>query len=77
MVASLVYATGNADGGDGNFDLVGQNSGSILVVMLRAMPMVVLENFDYVGGLVGVQGSGGSITASYATGDADGGAGDQ
>ena len=75
------YATGNADGGDGNFDLVGglvgnQNGGSIRASYATGDANGGAGNFDYVGGLVGSQGSGGSITASYATGDADGGAGD-
>ena len=32
-------------------------------------------NSDFVGGLVGTQGSGGTITSSYATGSPDGGEG--
>ena len=75
------YATGNADGGDGTFDLVGglvgnQNGGSIRASYATGDANGGAGNFDYVGGLVASQGSRGSITASYATGNADGGAGD-
>ena len=38
--------------------------------------MAGMATYDRVGGLVGLQEGGGSITASYATGDADGGNGD-
>ena len=41
----------------------------------RETPMAGVANLDYVGGLVGL--SKGSITASYATGDTDGGGGGQ
>ena len=72
------YATGNADGGDGNVNYVGglvgfQNSGSITASYATGDADGGAGNQDYVGGLVGLQN--GSITGSYATGDADGGAG--
>ena len=76
------YATGNADGGDGNQDYVGglvgfQLSGNIIASYATGDADGGAGGSDRVGGLVGEQGSGGSITASYATGNAaDGGAGD-
>ena len=76
------YATGNADGGDGNSDRVGglvglQNGGSITGSYATGNADGGDGNSDRVGGLVGSQGSRGSITASYATGNADGGDGIQ
>ena len=78
------YATGNADGGDGNLDAVGglvgvQGNGRITVSYATGNADGGAGNTDLVGGLVGWQfgsitGSG-SITASYATGNADGGDG--
>ena len=77
IVAS--YATGNADGGDGEFDvaggLVGLQSGSITGSYATGNADGGAGGQDRVGGLVGYQN--GSITASYATGNADGGAGDR
>ncbi len=75
------YATGPADGGDGNYDFVGglvglQGKGSsITASYATGTADGGGGNEDGVGGLVGWQ-SGGSITASYATGDANGRAGD-
>ena len=73
------YATGNADGGDGNSDrvggLVGVQFGSIRASYATGNADGGDGGQDYVGGLVGSQGGGGSITASYATGNADGGDG--
>ena len=76
------YATGNADGGDGNSDRVGglvglQNGGSITGSYATGNADGGDGNSDRVGGLVGSQGSRGSITASYATSNADGGDGIQ
>ena len=75
------YATGNADGGDGNNDYVGglvgrQDRGSITASYATGNADGGAGDLDRVGGLVGFKQSG-SITASYATGNADGGAGDQ
>ena len=75
------YATGNADGGDGNLDAVGglvgqQDGGGITGSYATGNADGGDGDDDVVGGLVGYQ-QGGSIRASYATGDADGGAGDQ
>ena len=74
------YATGNADGGDGNSDRVGGlvgyqgSGGSITASYATGNADGGAGNTDPVGGLVGLQ-NGGSITDSYATGDADGGDG--
>ena len=67
------YATGDADGGDGDSNRVGglvgwQQGGSITASYATGDA----DGGSFVGGLVGWQ-DGGSITASYATGDADGG----
>ena len=75
------YATGAADGGDGDFDFVGGLVGIQLNGSITASDAAVdvdggNGNDDYVGGLVGLQ-NGSSITASYATGVADGGDGDE
>ena len=75
------YATGNADGGDGNVNYVGglvglQNGGSITGSYATGNADGGAGTFDYVGGLVGRQDRG-SITASYATGNADGGDGSE
>ena len=71
------YATGDADGGDGNFDyvggLVGWHYGSITASYATGAVAGGAGDDAAVGGLVGL--SHGSITASYATGDADGGDG--
>ena len=69
------YATGAADGGDGNFDYVGglvgqQTGGSITASYATGAAAGGYGDVDKVGGLVGYQ-FGGSITASYATGAAD------
>ena len=74
------YATGDADGGDGDDDYVGglvgyQTQGSITASYATGDADGGDGDDDYVGGLVGYQTQG-SITASYATGDADGGDGD-
>ena len=74
------YATGDADGGDGNTDYVGglvgwQEGGSITASYATGDADGGDGDDDRAGGLVGYQ-SQGSITASYATGDADGGVGD-
>ena len=66
------YATGDADGGDGRSDRVGGLVGLQKAVRSRRAtpretPMAGMAGL--VGGLVGYQ-NGGSITASYATGDA-------
>ena len=71
------YATGDADGGGGNFDNVGglvgeQKGGSITASYATGDAHGGSGQIDRVGGLVGWQ-SGGSTTASYATGDAHGG----
>ena len=74
------YATGDADGGDGDNDRVGG-----LVGLLRRMGSITASyatgavdggkgHFDQVGGLVGRQEAA-PITASYATGVVDGGKG--
>ena len=73
------YATGNADGGDGDQDYVGglvglQNGGSITGSYATGNADGGDGNSDRVGGLVAFQ-NGGSITGSYATGNADGGDG--
>ena len=73
------YATGDADGGDGDDDRVGglvgfQVGGSITASYATGDADGGDGNEDIVGGLVGGL-SYGSITASYATGDADGGDG--
>ncbi len=73
------YATGPADGGDGNDGevggLVGRQSGGSITASYATGPADGGDgNNDSAGGLVGRQ-SGGSITASYATGPADGGDG--
>ena len=74
------YATGNADGGDGNFDRVGGlvgeqgSSGSITASYATGNADGGDGDLDRVGGLVGYQEFG-SIRSSYATGNADGGAG--
>ena len=72
------YATGNADGGDGNLDAVGglvgrQDGGSITASYATGNADGGDGIDDIVGGLVGLQF--GSISASYATGNADGGDG--
>ena len=73
------YATGSADGGDGNVDnvggLVGSSTGIITASYATGNADGRVGSTDQVGGLVGLN-DGGSITASYATGDAGGGAGD-
>ena len=75
---STSYATGDADGGDGDSDrvggLVGRSQGSITASYATGDADGGVGDDDRVGGLVGFQ-NGGSITASYATGDADGGVG--
>ena len=72
------YATGNADGGDGNYDrvggLVGLQRGSISASYATGNADGGAGFNDNVGGLVGSL-SAGSITGSYATGNADGGDG--
>ena len=74
------YATGNADGGDGNLDAVGglvgrQDGGSIITASYATGNADGGDGIDdIVGGLVGYQEFG-SIRASYATGNADGGDG--
>ena len=73
------YATGNADGGDGDQDYVGglvgrQQFGNIRASYATGNADGGDGTSDSVGGLVGSQNNG-NITASYATGDADGGAG--
>ena len=73
------YATGAADGGDGNSDyvggLVGWQSGSSITASYATGPAAGGDgDEDSVGGLVGRND--GSITASYATGAAVGGDGD-
>ena len=73
------YATGAADGGDGDEDSVGGlvgslQSGSITGSYATGDADGGDGDNDLVGGLVGHQIQG-SITASYATGDADGGNG--
>ena len=76
------YATGPADGGDGDFDYVGglvgaQVVGSITASYATGPAAGGSGEFDIVGGLVGNQNQrGGSIMASYATGPAAGGDGD-
>ena len=73
------YATGDANGGVGDYDrvggLVGQSQGSITASYATGDADGGDGDLDRVGGLVGRQGNGSSITASYATGDADGGDG--
>ena len=74
------YATGDADGGDGDYDRVGglvghQYQGSITASYATGDAHGGDGDYGRVGGLVGWQ-RGGSITASYATGDAGGGVGD-
>ena len=74
------YATGPADGGDGDYDRVGglvgyQEGGSITASYAIGAAYGGDGAGNYVGGLVGRQDSG-VITASYATGAADGGDGD-
>ena len=73
------YATGTADGGDGNEDytggLAGQNSGTITASYATGTADGGDGNNDIVGGLVAFN-DGGTITASYATGNADEGDGD-
>ena len=73
------YATGDADGGDGDDDrvggLVGLSYGSITASYATGDADGGDGDDDRVGGLVGLLFSGGSITASYATGDAHGGDG--
>ena len=72
------YATGTVDGGDGNTDSCRRLGGSQQhrhhhrQLRHRRLPMGVIGNQDRVGGLVGYN-SVGIITASYATGTADGG----
>ena len=73
------YATGDAHGGDGDYDRVGglvgyQEDGSITASYATGDADGGDGDYDRVGGLVGRQ-EGGSITASYATGDAGGGDG--
>ena len=74
------HATGDADGGDGDFDYVGglvgqQDEGGSITASYATGAVAGGAGRDNVGGLVGLQDSS-SITASYATGDADGGDGD-
>ena len=73
------WATGAADGGDGDSDYAGglvgrQDLGSITASHATGHAVGGSGAFDIVGGLVGRQ-DGGSITASYATGAAAGGDG--
>ena len=73
------HATGNADGGGGNFDSVGalvgrQQGGVITASYATGNADGGGGNNDSAGALVGWQ-SNGSITASYATGNAAGGGG--
>ena len=73
------YATGDADGGDGDYDSVGglvgqQDGGSITASYATGDADGGDGRSDNVGGLVGW--SEGLITESHATGDADGGDGD-
>ncbi len=75
------YATGDAFGGDGNYDYVGglvgyQWGGSIRASFATGNAAGSKGAINRVGGLVGLQILG-SITASYATGIADGGRGSQ
>ena len=70
---------GAADGGDGNSDrvggLVGWNGGTITASYARRRcRLVVMVNSTVSGGLVGFNIDG-TITASYASGDVDGGNG--
>ena len=72
------YATGPAEGGTGDLDIVGglvggQGGGSITASHATGPADGGTGDRDYVGGLVGYQS--GTITASYATGPSDGGAG--
>ena len=74
------YATGDADGRDGDDTvggLVGFQSGSSTITASYATGAVAGgEGTDTVGGLVGLQSGSSTITASYATGGVDGGNGD-
>ena len=72
------YASGAADGGDGNSDevggLVGRNTSSGTITASYATGMADGgDGGDVIGGLVGRNI--GTITASYASGDVDGGDG--
>ena len=83
MEASIIasYATGSANGGEGDNDRVGglagqQAGGGAAIIASYATGKADggIGNFDHVGGLVGWQLNG-DIIASYATGDANGGEG--
>ena len=83
LIAWNSYATGSADGGDGNSDevggLVGFNNGGIDPGNSFATGTANggAGNSDSVGGLVGRNRGGiGVARISYATGTADGGGGD-
>ena len=72
------YATGNADGRDGNFDYVGglvgrQSFGGNLVASYATGDADGGAGTDTVGGLVGRQDGGSIITASYSFGSKVGG----
>ena len=73
------YATGDADGGDGERDyvggLVGRSESSITASYATSAVNGGGGARDSVGGLVGQLDTGSSITASYATGDTKGGDG--
>ena len=74
------YATGNADGGDGDLDRVGvlvgeNNSGTIAASYATGNANGGDGDRDYAGALVGRNTNNGVITASYATGNSDGGDG--
>ncbi len=76
---SASYATGAADGGDGDFDVVGglvgwQERGTISLSYATGAADGGGGELGSVGGLVGRQERG-TISASYATGAADGGGG--
>ncbi len=79
-IITASYATGNANGGDGDSDQVGglvglQNAeGHTIGSYATGNANGGSGNLDSVGGLVGHNG--GMITASYSTGAANGGAGD-
>ena len=76
------YATGSADGGDGGNDYAGGLVGAgeqwapSPPAMPPVVPMAEMETVTVSAALVGLNGGSGTITASYATGSADGGDGD-
>ena len=72
------YATGNPNGGGGNDDvggLLGRSHREVISSYATGNPNGGEGVNDDVGGLVGSQYSGGSITSSYATGNPNGGEG--